>query len=452
PGCSSSSRAFDWLADTDEEIDGQKLEAHYNYMAKIQEVPTADSGVDSEPLKQVQNDIGYNVFANELQHSEQSESINNTCVVETDDSTVIHDSPDMCDNDIQNDQKDVECEDERVVLANLIANLKLDVDENKKIQKKLKKANTSLAHELEKCKSILAETSKTLEESNSVRDSCLVALQTKQTEFEKYKACLVPQRQKASDYDNCDPVPQIQHVLPSAYTTVPSQQDFDLLFGPLYDEFFNAGTSSVSKSSFSTSNSKHRDTPPTTNIQSSTEPTNPTNANAEENNDNQPEHEFINPFCTPVHEVAESSSHNIDPEMCMFALTVSTAEPKNIKEAMVDSAWINAMQEELHQFDRLRVWKLVDKPYGKHARLVANSYAHEEGIDFEESFALVARLEAVWIFVTYAAHKSFPTYQMDVKMAFLNCSLKEEVYVAQPDGFVDPDHPEKVYRLKKALY
>ncbi|GJS76407.1 integrase, catalytic region, zinc finger, CCHC-type containing protein [Tanacetum coccineum] len=134
--------------------------------------------------------------------------------------------------------------------------------------------------------------------------------------------------------------------------------------------------------------------------------------------------------------------------MCMFALTVSTAEPKTIKEAMADSAWIEAMQEELHQFDRLQVWELVDKPFGKtviklkwlwknkkdedqtvicnKARLVAKGYAQEEGIDFKESFALVARLEAVRIF--------------------------EEVYVAQPDGFVDPDHPEKVYCLRKALY
>ncbi|GJU18205.1 retrovirus-related pol polyprotein from transposon TNT 1-94 [Tanacetum coccineum] len=125
----------------------------------------------------------------------------------------------------------------------------------------------------------------------------------------------------------------------------------------------------------------------------------------------------------------------IDPEMCMFALTVSTAEPKNIKDAMADSAWIEAMQEELHQFDRLQVWELVDKPFGKtviklkwlwknkkdedqivirnKARLVAKGYAQEDGIDFEESFAPVACLESVWIFVAYATHKSFPIYQMD---------------------------------------
>nr|GFC20568.1 hypothetical protein [Tanacetum cinerariifolium] len=88
---------------TDEEIDEQELEAHYNYMAKIQEVPTADPGTDSKPLEHVPNDTGYNVFANELQHFEHSESISNTCLVETDDSNVIPDSPDMCDDDIQND-------------------------------------------------------------------------------------------------------------------------------------------------------------------------------------------------------------------------------------------------------------------------------------------------------------------------------------------------------------
>ncbi|GJU51589.1 retrovirus-related pol polyprotein from transposon TNT 1-94 [Tanacetum coccineum] len=298
-------------------------------------------------------------------------------------------------------------------------------------------------------------------------------------------------------------------------TSVPSQQELDLLFGPLYDEFFIDGTSRVNKSSSPTDDSAKQDTLPSTNIHPTTIPSTPTHVNAEENNNDQAE--FTNPFCTPVQENAESSSRNIgnsnmhtfnqpqnseyrwtkdhpltqvrgnpskpvqtrrqlatDPEMCMFALTVSIVEPKNIKEAMADSAWIEAMQDELHQFDRLKVWELVDKPFGKNviklkwlwknkkdedqtvirnkARLVAKGYAQEEGIDFEESFAPVARLEAVRIFVAYAAHKSFPIYQMDVKTAFLNGPLKEEVYVAQPDGFVDPDHPDKVYRLRKALY
>nr|GEZ73504.1 zf-CCHC domain-containing protein/UBN2 domain-containing protein [Tanacetum cinerariifolium] len=120
---------YDWLVDTDEEVDEQELEAHYSYMAKIQEVPTADSCTDSEPVEQIQNETGYNVFANHLQHSEQSESVSNTCLVETDDTNVIPDSPDMCEDDIKNKQNDVESDDERVALANLIANLKLDVDE-----------------------------------------------------------------------------------------------------------------------------------------------------------------------------------------------------------------------------------------------------------------------------------------------------------------------------------
>ncbi|GJR66304.1 hypothetical protein Tco_0012369 [Tanacetum coccineum] len=190
----------DWLADTDEEIDEQELEAHYSYMAKIQEVPNADSGTNTEPLEQVQYNTDDNVFANDIQHFEQSESITNTCAVETGDSNVIPDSPDMCDNDIQDDQNDVECDDERVALANLIANLKLDVDENKKIQKQLKKANATLTQELTECKSILAETSRTLGESNSIRDSCLVALQNKQTEFERYKAF----NDRTVDYDKLE--------------------------------------------------------------------------------------------------------------------------------------------------------------------------------------------------------------------------------------------------------
>nr|GEV67248.1 hypothetical protein [Tanacetum cinerariifolium] len=204
--------------------------------------------------------------------------------------------------------------------------------------------------------------------------------------------------------------------------------------------------------------------------------------------------DFINIFCTPVQGRGETSSHHpleqvirnpsqsvktrrqleSDGEMCMFALTVSQTEPKNIKEAMADSAWIESMQEELYQFDRLDVWELVDRPLCKNvinmkwlwknkrdeentvtrkkSHLVAKGYAQKEGVDFEESFAPVARLEAVRLFIVYAAHNSFTVYHMDVKTAFLYGPLKEEVYVNQPDGFVDTYHPDKVYRHKKALY
>ncbi|GJW43393.1 retrovirus-related pol polyprotein from transposon TNT 1-94 [Tanacetum coccineum] len=130
-------------------------------------------------------------------------------------------------------------------------------------------------------------------------------------------------------------------------------------------------------------------------------------------------------------------------EVCMYALTVSTIKPKYIKEAMLDASWIESMQDELNQFKRLDVWELVE---------FAKGYRQEEGIDFEESFVPVARLEAVIIFVAYATHKNFPIHQMDVKTEFLNGPLKEEVFVCQPNGFVDPDFSNHVYRLKKALY
>ncbi|GKC71616.1 hypothetical protein Tco_1117499 [Tanacetum coccineum] len=131
-------------------------------MAKIQEVLPIDSRFDAEPL-------------------------------EKDDSNVIPDSSNMCDNDNQVDQND----DERVALANLIANLKLDIDKNKKIQKQLKEANASLTQELKECKSTLEETNRTLGESTNTRDSCLIALQNKQIELEKYKTL----NDRTLDYD-----------------------------------------------------------------------------------------------------------------------------------------------------------------------------------------------------------------------------------------------------------
>nr|GEX96755.1 retrovirus-related Pol polyprotein from transposon TNT 1-94 [Tanacetum cinerariifolium] len=165
---------------------------------------------------------------------------------------------------------------------------------------------------------------------------------------------------------------------------VPSQQELDLLFGPLYDDFFTTGSSSVNKSSSPINNSNQQDIQPTTNIQTTTAPSTLTYVYAEENNDNQAEKEhlqddeFTNPFCAPVQEVAESSSHNIG------NLNVSTF----IQPQVFEYRWT----------------------------------------------------------------KDHPLEKMDVKMAFLNGLLKEEVYVAQPNEFVDPDHPEKVYQLRKALY
>nr|GEV70218.1 retrovirus-related Pol polyprotein from transposon TNT 1-94 [Tanacetum cinerariifolium] len=170
-----------------------------------------------------------------------------------------------------------------------------------------------------------------------------------------------------------------------------------------------------------------------------------------------------------------------DPFVNVFALEPSSkasssgdVEPKNFKTAITEDCWFQAMQDEIHKFDRLQEWKLIPRPdylmiialkwiykikldeYGNvlknKARLVAKGYQQEEGIDFKESFAMVSCVEAIRIFIANAASKNMIIYQMDVKMAFLNGVLKEEVYVSQTEGFVDPDHPTHVYRLKKALY
>ncbi|GJY63879.1 retrovirus-related pol polyprotein from transposon TNT 1-94, partial [Tanacetum coccineum] len=159
---------------------------------------------------------------------------------------------------------------------------------------------------------------------------------------------------------------------------------------------------------------------------------------------------------------------------CYYDAFLTVVEPKTYKDALTQSCWIEAMQEELNEFERLEVWELVPRPdkvmvitlkwiykvkldelggiLKNKARLVARGYRQEEGIDFEESFAPVARLEAIRIFLAFAAHMNMVVYQMDVKTAFLNGNLREEVYVSQPDGFVDPDNPNHVYKLKKALY
>ncbi|GKB64845.1 retrovirus-related pol polyprotein from transposon TNT 1-94 [Tanacetum coccineum] len=163
-----------------------------------------------------------------------------------------------------------------------------------------------------------------------------------------------------------------------------------------------------------------------------------------------------------------------DAMWCFFNEFLTHVEPKTYKQALEHSCWIEAMQEEIHEFERLDVWILVPCPdniliiplkwifkikldeYGdvlkNKARLVAKGYRQEAGIDFEESFAPVARLEAIRLFIAHAASMNMVIFQMDVKTAFLNGELNEVVYVSQPEGFVDPEHPSHVYRLKKALY
>ncbi|GJZ09330.1 retrovirus-related pol polyprotein from transposon TNT 1-94 [Tanacetum coccineum] len=211
---------------------------------------------------------------------------------------------------------------------------------------------------------------------------------------------LVPQGQKASDYDNSDPVPQDKMLFLQQRRQIRPKQRVKFLFSPLLEEYYN-----------------------------------PAHGHAEENNNDQApnasfqEEEFINPFCTRRTIINSTDSRS------------GTRRQTFGKSLIIKLKWLWKNKKDEDQ-----------TVIRNKARLVAKGYAQEEGIDFEESFAPVARLEAVRIFVAHAAHKSFPIYQMDVKTAFLNGPLKEEVYVAQPEGFVDPDHPEKVYLLRKALY
>nr|GEV61720.1 putative ribonuclease H-like domain-containing protein [Tanacetum cinerariifolium] len=163
-----------------------------------------------------------------------------------------------------------------------------------------------------------------------------------------------------------------------------------------------------------------------------------------------------------------------DYQNCLFAYFLSQQEPKKVIRALTDLSWIEAMRENLLQFKLQKVWTLVDLPNGKRvvgtkwvfrnkkddrgiivrnkARLVAQGYTHEKGIDYDEVFAPVARIEAIRLFLAYASFIGFILYQMDVKSAFMYCTIEEEVYVCQPPGFKDPHFPNKIYKVEKALY
>nr|KAJ0227803.1 hypothetical protein LSAT_V11C100040470 [Lactuca sativa] len=159
---------------------------------------------------------------------------------------------------------------------------------------------------------------------------------------------------------------------------------------------------------------------------------------------------------------------------CMYVNFVSMILPDKVHTALQDADWIKAMQEELNEFERHKVWTLVPRPSGKtitgtrwvyrnkvdkdgiitcnKARLVAQGFTQIESIDYGETFAPVARIEAIRLFLAYASYMNFIVYQMDVKTAFLHGVLEEEVFLNQPPGFVDKDHPDNVYRLDKAVY
>ncbi|GKE19325.1 retrovirus-related pol polyprotein from transposon TNT 1-94 [Tanacetum coccineum] len=186
------------------------------------------------------------------------------------------------------------------------------------------------------------------------------------------------------------------------------------------------------------------------------------------------DHPLDNIINNPSRPVSTRKQLATDALWCLYNSVLSKVEPKNFKSAITKDCWFQAMQDEIHEFVRLQVWELVPPPdcvmiialkwiykvkldeYGdvlkNKARLVAKGYRQEEGIDFEESFTPVTRIEAIRIFIANAANKNLTIYQMDVKTTFLNGELKKEVYVSQPEGFIDPDHLTHVYRLNKAFY
>jgi hypothetical protein len=156
------------------------------------------------------------------------------------------------------------------------------------------------------------------------------------------------------------------------------------------------------------------------------------------------------------------------------AAFVATFEPKDIGHTLSDHNLVNSIHEELGNFERNQVWELVDPPLGckpigtkwvwknkegekgdvvrNKSRLVAQGYSQKEGIDYEETFAPVARLEAIRILLAFSVVKGFKLYKMDVKSALLNGVLEEEVYVREPSGFESEKYPHQVYKLRKALY
>nr|GEV71303.1 hypothetical protein [Tanacetum cinerariifolium] len=239
----------------------------------------------------------------------------------------------------------------------------------------------------------------------------------------------------------------VLNLIPQQPCNPPNRDDWDHLFQPMFDEYFNPLTIDVSPvpvaaepravdiADLLVSTPIDQDTP-STSIPSTQEQENSLIISQ------------ANVIRDPSRSVSTRKQLKTDAMWCYFYAFLTSVEPKNFKQAMNEPSWIDAMQEEIHEFKRLKVWKLVSCP----DKVVLIKLKQEEGIDFEESFASVLRIDSIHIFIANVANNNMNIFQMDVKTAFLNGELKEEVYVSQPEGFVDQDNLSYVYKLKKALY
>ncbi|GJR05669.1 putative ribonuclease H-like domain-containing protein [Tanacetum coccineum] len=328
-------------------------------------------------------------------------------VMEKVNSNAIPDSPDMYDNEIQTDYNVVECDDERVALANLIENLKLDIDENKMIQKKLKKANASVTQELKECKSTLAE----FERYKAFNDHTV--------DYGKLEPCLMPLSIKTQN-DSLAFVHELKKEMHAdlKYELRSLEKEIDELESDKA-EFSNIHPHSlaqVRKSSFAK----------------------PYDVNAPGPSRNSPKH-------VSFQSLRESRGSND------MVHNYYLEEAKKMAQLQKDKA----LNSHTLVFSKMRLRNKKDKRgilIRNKARLVAQGYTQEKGIDYDEVFAPVARIEAIRLFLAYASFKDFVVYQMDVKSAFLYGKIEEEVYVCQPPGFEDPDFPNRVYKVEKALY
>nr|GFC28110.1 retrovirus-related Pol polyprotein from transposon TNT 1-94 [Tanacetum cinerariifolium] len=270
----------------------------------------------------------------------------------------------------------------------------------------------------------------------------------------------------ALEHDSLSPGRKCQENVSHGDKTDTTLNELDLLFSPMFDELINGSSKVVSKSSAvsaadeSIQPQHHPTTPlntPTTSAPTCQTLTITTSVISSENinqaephaeNDQVADDEFINIFSTTVQDQGETSSRHVDSSNMHTFYQRYPSEQRRTKDHPLEQVIGNPSQSWLWKNKRDEENTVIRNK----SRLEAKGYAQKEGVDFEESFAPVARLEAVRLFIAYAAHKSFTIYHMDVKTAFLYGPLKEEVYVNQPYGFVDPYHPNKVYRLKKALY